>query len=74
VNGHMIKTKNVTKVLGVMMDTTLSWHEHVTAAVSKMQSKIHSIYFIQRFSKKDKILELLKTYCYPSLYYMFSVW
>jgi hypothetical protein len=42
VNGQMIKTKNVIKVLGVMMDKTLSWHEHVTAAVSKLQSKIHA--------------------------------
>jgi len=74
VNAQMIKTKNVIKVLGVMMDTTLSWHKHVTAAVSKMQSKIHAIHVIQRYFLKDEILQLLKMYCYPSLYYASSVW
>jgi hypothetical protein len=39
VNRHLIKTKNVIKVLGVMTDTTLSWHEHVTTAVAKCYQK-----------------------------------
>ena len=73
-NGKIIRTKDVIKVLGVTMDTTLSWHEHITGLVSRMQSKIHAIRVIQRYFTKEEILVLLKTYCYPSLYYASSVW
>jgi hypothetical protein len=74
VNGINVRTKNTIKVLGIMMDTTLTWHEHVSNAVQNTQSKIHAIRRIQRFFQNDEILQLLKTYCYPSLYYASSVW
>ena len=74
VNRINVRTKNTIKVLGIMMDTTLTWHEHVSNAVQNTQSKIHAIRRIQRFFQNDEILQLLKTYCYPSLYYASSVW
>ena len=74
VNGAVIRTKETIKVLGLTMDTTLSWHEHVNNAANKIQSKIHAIRMIQRFFKNDEILLLLKVFCYTSLYYASSVW
>jgi len=74
INGINVRTKNTIKVLGIMMDTTLTWHEHVSNAVNKAQSKIHAIRRIQRYFQNDEILQLLKTYCYPSLYYASNVW
>ena len=62
------------KVLGTTMDTTLTWNEHVNNAISNVQSKIHAVRMIQRFFMTDKILQLLKAYCYPSLNYASSVW
>ncbi len=62
------------KVLGATMDTTLSWNEQVNNAVSNVQSKIHAVRMIQRFFMTDEILQLLKAYSYPSLYYASSVW
>jgi hypothetical protein len=55
------------------MDTTLIWHEHVNNTVNNVQSKIHAIRKIQRYFLADELLQLLKTYCYPSLYYASSV-
>jgi hypothetical protein len=74
INGNYVRTKNTIKVLGVMMDTTLTWHEHINNTVNNVQSKIHAIRRIQRFFLNEELLQLLKTYCYPSLYYASNVW
>ena len=74
INGMTIKTKETIKVLGITMDTTLTWHEHVNKTVNNVESKIYAIRVIQRYFKNDELLLLLKTYCYPSLYYASSVW
>jgi hypothetical protein len=50
------------KVLGVVIDTTLAWKDHITATVRKIQSKIHAIRTIQRYFIK-------KNPCNPSLHY-----
>ena len=70
INGTNVRTKNTIKVLGIVMDTTLTWHEHVSNTVNNIQSKIHAIRRIQRYILNDELLQLLKTYCYPSLYYL----
>jgi hypothetical protein len=69
-----VRTKGTIKVLGIMMDTTLTWYEQVNNAVNNVQSKIHAIRKIQRFFLEDELLQLIKTYCYPSLYYASSIW
>ena len=46
VNGVMIRTKKTIRVLGVTMDTMLSWHEHVNNTVNNVQSKINAILMI----------------------------
>jgi hypothetical protein len=74
INGTVVRTKATMKVLGATMDTTLSWNEQVNNAVSNVQSKIHAVRMIQRFFMTDEILQLLKAYSYPSLYYASSVW
>ena len=74
INGAVIRTKETIKVLGITMDSTLSWHEHVNNAVNKIQSKIHAIRMIQRFFQTDELLVLIKVYCYTSLYYASNVW
>ena len=70
----LVRTKEPMKVLGTTMDTTLTWNEHVNNVVSNVQSKIHAVRMIQRFFITDEILQLLRTYCYPSLYYASGVW
>ena len=74
VNGKIIRTKETLKVLGITMDTTLSWHEHVSTVVGRIQSRIHAIRVVQRYFEEDELLVLIKTYCYPSLYYASNVW
>jgi hypothetical protein len=69
-----VRTKDTIKVLGITMDTTLSWHEQVNNTVNNVQSRINAIRKIQRFFLADELLQLLKTYCYPSLYYASNVW
>ena len=46
----------------------------ISNIVNNVQSKIKAIRKIQRFFLEDELLQLLKTYCYPSLYYASSVW
>jgi hypothetical protein len=74
INGNNVRTKNTIKVLGVIMDTTLTWHDHISNVVNNVQSKIHAIRRTQRYLLNDELLQLLKNYCYPSLYYAYNVW
>jgi hypothetical protein len=74
INVMSVRTKGTIKVLGVTMDTTLTWHEQINNTVANVQSKVHAIRMIQRFFLTDELLQLLKTYCYPSLYYASNVW
>ncbi len=74
INGNNVRTKSTIKVLRIMMDTTLTWHDHITNTVNNVQSKIHAIRRIQRYFLNDELLQLLNTYCYPSLYYASNVW
>jgi hypothetical protein len=74
INGTTVRTKDTIKVLGITMDTTLTWQEQVNNTINNVQSKIHAIRKIQRFFNADELLQLLKTYCYPSLYYASNIW
>jgi hypothetical protein len=74
INGTTVRTKATMKVLGITMDATLTWNEHVNTTISNVQSKIHAVRMIQRFFLTGEILQLLKAYCFPSLYYASSVW
>jgi hypothetical protein len=56
------------------MDTTLTWQGQVNNTVNSVQSKIHAIRKIQWFSLADELLYLLKTYCYPTLYFASNIW
>jgi hypothetical protein len=57
-----VRTKDTIKVLGITMDTTLSWHEQVNNTVNNVQSRINAIRKIQRFFLADELLQLLKTF------------
>ena len=74
VNETIIRTKDTIKVLGIIMDTTMTWHEQIHRTVNNLESRIYSLRVLQRFFEMDEMLILLKTYCYPSLYYASSVW
>jgi hypothetical protein len=70
----IFRAKNTMEVLRVLMDSTLTWNDHINKTVNNIQSKIHAIRVIQCYFEKDELLILLKTYCYFSLYYASNVW
>jgi hypothetical protein len=74
INGNNLRAMNTIRVLQIMMETTLTWHEHISNTVNNVQSKIHAIIRIQCYFLNDELLQLLRMYCYPSLYYASNVW
>ena len=74
INGNNVRTKNTIRVLQIMMDTTLTWHEHISNTVNNVQSKIQAIRRIQCYFFNDELLQLLRMYFYPSMYYASNVW
>ena len=70
INGINVRTKNTIKVLGIMMDTTLTWHEHVSNQSTRpnqkyTQSKEYNATFkMMRFSS---YLKLTVTHLYIML-------
>jgi hypothetical protein len=74
INGNNLRAMNTIRVLQIMMETTLTWHEHISNTVNNVHSKIHAIIRIQCYFLNDELLQLLRMYCYPSLYYASNVW
>jgi hypothetical protein len=54
----IISTKSTMKVLGVLMDSNLTWNDHINKTVNNVQSKMHSVRVIQRYFEKDKVTKL----------------
>ena len=52
----IFRAKNTMEVLRVLMDSTLTWNDHINKTVNNIQSKIHAIRVIQCYFEKDELL------------------
>ena len=79
INGERVEQVDSFKYLGVVLDTKLTFTEHVTAVQKKSQQRLHVLWKLRAFSVDPKlrlclyrsIIEPLKIYCstfyYPAL-------
>ncbi len=59
----IFRAKNTMKVLGVLMDSTLTWNDHINKTVNNIQSKIHAI----RCNTTKNILLLFTLLCFKCM-------
>ena len=62
------------KYLGVILDSKMSWVQHITYVKSKVSKGIGSMYQACKYLDKNSLVNLYKTYIYPYLIYCVETW
>ena len=74
INGVEIRSQNHIKILGVLLDQTLSWEAHISALVRRVSAILISLYKIRHFLSPDILKILVVSHVFPHLEYCSSVW
>ena len=72
--GKEIEPVTVTKDLGVMIDSSLSYNEHVTKIVSNCMYRLIRINRIKHLLDKKTLLLLINAFVFSKLFYCSTVW
>ena len=62
------------RLLGVVIDPSLSWENHVCQVVKKCNSILISLYRFRHHFSKDTLKLLIQTHVFPHICYCLSVW
>ena len=74
INKNAISEKDNLKYLGVMIDSTLSWNNHIDNVSTKISKTIGLLYKIRYFVDIKIIKTLYYSVVYPHLIYAIEVW
>ena len=62
------------KYLGVILDSKMSWVQHITYVKSKVSKGIGIMYQARRYLDKNSLINLYNNYIYPYLIYCVESW
>ena len=74
IGGYKIKIENITKFLGVWIDSDLTWNEHVNRLALKMKSKLGLLRKSKNFLDSLSMKVLYYAQIYSNLSYCLSLW
>ena len=74
VNGTAIQPQKQIKMLGVLLDQTLSWEPHISSIVRRTNAILISLYKIRAHLSPDILKILVQAHVFPHLQYCSSVW
>jgi hypothetical protein len=74
IDNNEISKVNHTKFLGVVLDSKLSWKDHVSYIKGKISKSIGIIYRAKLNLNKECLISLYYAFVYPYLNYCISVW
>ena len=72
--GKEIKPVPVAKDLGVIIDSSLSYNEHVTKTVSNCMHRLIRINKIRHLLDRKTLLSLINAFVFSKLFYCSTVW
>ena len=62
------------RMLGVVLDPTLSWDKHVSCVVQKCNALLISLYRFRHHFSQDVLKNLIMIHVFPHIMYCLSVW
>ena len=74
INNVEINYVDKTKFLGVIIDSKLSWKEHIKHITSKLAKSIGIISKARKFVDNKSLLTLYYAFCYPYIKYCIEIW
>ena len=74
ISGHILTPSPLVKMLGVTVDRTLSWEEHISTVTKKCNSTLLSLYKIRHHLSPQVRKLLIQCHVFPHILYCLSVW
>ena len=74
INGTMIRKVESTKFLGVIIDSKLSWSEHIHHIKNKISKSIGILYKVRKTFQVSTLITLYYCFIYPYFQYCVEVW
>ena len=72
--GTEIKSKKNIKVLGVIFDSKLNWHNQVISQITSCRRTLCGLKLIRKYFSSDEFLNVINAMFYSKLYYACQVW
>ena len=73
-NGRQVQKVNSIKFLGVILDDTISWVEHINSLKNKISKSIGIIAKARKYLNYSTLLTLYNSFVYPHLVYCIESW
>ena len=74
ISGHILTPSPFVKMLGVTVDSNLSWEKHISDVVKKCNSILFCLYKIRYHLTPDVRKLLIQCHIFPHILYCLSVW
>ena len=74
ISGHVLTPSPSVKMLGVTVDSNLSWEMHISNVVKKCNSILFCLYKIRHHLTPDVRQLLIQCHVFPHILYCLSVW
>ena len=74
ISGHILTPSPFVKMLGVTVDSNLSWEKHISDVVKKCNSILFCLYKIRHHLTPDVRKLLIQCHIFPHILYCLSVW
>ena len=74
IGDHVLKPSPFVKMLGVTIDSSLTWEEHTSNVVKKCNSILFCIYKIRHHLTPETRKLLIQAHVFPHILYCLSVW
>jgi hypothetical protein len=74
VNGHVVQSKQSVRILGFLIDSTLSCKQHISHMTRKCFGQLSPLFMLRPIINKDNMIVLIKAMVLSHLNYLPSVW
>ena len=74
ISGHLLTPSPFVKMLGVTVDSNLSWEKHISNVVKRCNSILFCLYKIRHHLTPDVRQLLIQCHVFPHILYCLSVW
>ena len=74
IGGHEISQKQCIRYLGVMLDDSLTWKQHIAHTSSKLSNGCWALSQIRKYSKSQMVKKVYVALLYPHIQYCTTSW
>ena len=74
INGHDMHPKSSIKILGVEIDSCLSWEAHVSSVCKRCNGILVSLYKVKHYFTPEALKIIIQAYVFPHITYCLCVW